>query len=107
MTFWIVYIYLLLDVSTVDAFDKGVLYENKNGALLHNENFLSKIVPLENSDISPETSDQVMSTEYMFNLLDKLENGEDVQKASGIFDGDGVLEKADTIRSFSSSKYML
>lgn len=68
-------------------------------------NFLSETEAVKLTHITPERSDQVMSTEYMFDLLNKLENGNDVFKASGMLDTSGDLDTADTVRSFSSSKY--
>lgn len=68
-------------------------------------NFLSETEAVKLTHITPERSDQVMSAEYMFDLLNKLENGNDVLKASGMLDTSGDLDTADTVRSFSSSKY--
>ncbi|XP_071133297.1 nodal homolog [Mytilus edulis] len=65
-------------------------------------NFLSETEAVKLTHITPERSDQVMSAEYMFDLLNKLENGNDVLKASGMLDTSGDLDTADTVRSFSS-----
>lgn len=100
--FWTFYFYLFIDLRRVVAFENIAF--NKNSPL-QNEHFLAKTAPMEDKDISPETSDQVMSAEYMFNVLNKLENGVDVRKVSGFQDADGLLGKADTIRSFSTRKF--
>ena len=70
------------------------------------QNFLSEAEPLELPDISLQRSDQIMSAEYMFNFLNKLEMGDGVRKASGMLDSEGELENADTVRSFSSSEFI-
>ena len=70
------------------------------------QNFLSEAESLELPDISLQRSDQIMSAEYMFNFLNKLEMGDGVRKASGMLDSEGELENADTVRSFSSSEFI-
>lgn len=70
------------------------------------QNFLSEAESLTLPDISLQRSDQIMSAEYMFNFLNKLEMGDGVGKASGMLDNGGELENADTVRSFSSSKFI-
>lgn len=70
------------------------------------QNFILEAESLELPGISLQRSDQIMSAEYMFNFLNKLETGDDVRKASGMLDSEGELENADTVRSFSSSKFI-